>query len=686
VVLLLALSASSLPLLGAVWTTDGMDSLLAQLDRIEFEDVSIRQDGIVTLAPGLEPVPVGEEAAMWRTVYDRRGYTYVATGNRGRLFRLRTLPLAARPSSPELVFDAGTGEILSLCADSSGVVYFGTTPDGRVYRVPPAGKPELLCATQETYIFSLLPGPQGTLYCATGEHGRLLRIDSRGRSTVVFSAPQAHLTELAWLPSPPARARHGASGIRPSLLAGTSPDGVVYCLDLDPTRPGPTSVAVLYDTPLNEIRAILADERGGVYVGANAGPDSDSGRAAAYYIDESGVCRWTWSCPDSTIYSLALHASPDVGNRAFSSILVSTGGKAMVYELDTLGRASVAYRFVEGQVLSIYSPPAATRGATARLFTTGNPGRLYSTGAGYADSGTVTSPPQDCANPARFGRLSFRARVPAGTGVTFETRSGNSEKPDSTWSQWAQASPDIASPSRRFIQWRARLRSTFAGLTPELRRVDVYYGAANLAPVVRKLEMSQPAPEDAKKGANKPVRQITWEVSDPDSDSLSYSLFFRPEGEQGWQKLGQGARPVVSPFELETRALPDGWYELRLVASDQPAHGAGVELTAERVSSPFLVDNSSPAVLELKTAPPEPGSGRCRVTFTAQDALSPIAAARVSVNAGDWLAVDPEDGLCDSNWERFATYVKLSAGDNAVAVWVADAQGNVTASRTTVRF
>jgi hypothetical protein len=648
---------------GSVWTIDGTDSLLQQLDHVEFENVSIHRQGTVTLAPALAAKALGDAAAVWQTATDRSGNVYVATGNQGRLYRI------GRTRKPELVFDSGAGEILALTSDASGTVYFGTTPDGKAYRIRPGGKPELLCSTGESYVFSLLAAPPSTsistsafIFAATGEHGKLLRITPDGKAAEVFTAGQAHLSALAWLV--PGK----------ELLVGTSPDGIVYRLSFaaGETRP---QVSVLYDTPLNEVRAIAADAAGHVYIGANAGDDSDSDstRAGVFFIDQTGVRRWLWSAPDSTVFALALTNSPGP-----SGLLVATGKKGMVYELDTLGRMSIRYRLKETQALCLTPLKAGLR------LGTGNPGKLYEAGSTFADSGFITSAPHDCANPALFGTLSFRANVPAGTSLAFETRSGNSEKPDSTWSQWSPAAPRITSPSRRCIQWRGRFRTSFPNLTPELRSVDVYYNSANLAPVIKKLDIPQPSLDDARKGVNKPSRQVTWEATDPDSDSLSFELFFRSESETSWQKMGRDV--TDSRFDLDTGSLPDGWYELKLMASDEPTEPAGAALTAEKTSRPFLVDNTAPTVTGLKTGVPDPKTSLCRVSFSAQDALSPIAAARVSVNAGDWTTLEPQDHVFDSVVESFSADVKLASGQNVVSVWVADAQGNVAAARTTVRM
>ncbi len=669
---------------GSVWTTDGTDSLLQQLDHIEFENVSIHSQGTVTLAPALATKALDDAAAVWQTASDHNGNVYVATGNQGRLYRLRSSSIVHRSSLPELVFGSGSGEILALTADSSGTVYFGTTPDGKVYRIRPGGKPELLCSTGESYVYCILAAPLSTstststsIYAATGEHGKLLRITPAGKATEILTARQAHLTALTW--RVPGK----------ELLVGTSPDGIVYRLTFAAGADRP-DVSVLYDTPLNEVRAIAADTAGRVYIGANAddGTDSDSTRAGVFFIDRFGVRRWFWPAPDSMVFGLALIPLSASTSASSSGLLVATGNKGMVYELDTLGHVSVRYRLKETQALCLTPLKSGLR------LGTGNPGKLYEAGSAYADSGYITSAPHDCANPALFGTLSFRANVPAGTGLAFETRSGNSEKPDSTWSQWSAAAPAITSPSRRFIQWRCRFRTSFPNLTPELQRIDVYFRSANLAPVIKKLDIPAPSLEDAKKGVNKPSRQVTWEATDLDSDSLSFELFFRVENDATWQRVGREI--TDSRFDLDTRALPDGWYELKLVASDRPTEPAGAALTTEQVSRPFLVDNTAPVITGPVCSVPHsstltpPSSLLSRVSFSAQDALSPIAAARVSVNAGDWITLEPEDHVFDSSTESFSADVRLPSSvlglpSFVVSVWVADAQGNVAAARTTAR-
>lgn len=626
----------------AVWTTDGTDSLLQQPEDLDFRDVRISTDGTISLAPRRAEADIipTEEAAVWQAARDRDGNLYLATGHLTRLFRGRNLDARATA-----IFTGGDGEILALAADATGDIWFGTTPEGRLYRVRDA-EPEPVATLGTEYVFTLLSSPDGSMLCATGDQGRLLRVRPGGETATVFIAGASHLTSLCWL-EPGAR-----------LLAGTSPSGIVYLLNF---RPGyaAAQATVLYDTPLDEVRAITPGPDGRVFIAANPASDGNEADAdpAVFCVDRDGLLRWQWSCPDSAIYGLAWRDG---------LLHVATGSAGIIYGLDTLGSASVLTRAEEPQVLFLTPDRSG-----ALLFGTGNPGRLYQFGPDLADSGYIISPPHDCGNPARFGRLDQRSEIPQGSSLALDLRSGNSEDPDSTWSAWS-ASP----PPGRFVQWRARFRSTFPGRTPVLRRVDLYYTTANLAPRVTQLGMAEVPAAEARRGNSKPQRDITWETTDPEDDSLTYELYIRPEGANWWRRLGLDL--AEKRYELDTRTLPDGWYELRLVASDRAERPVQTALAAEKTSAPVLIDNTPPVIRDLNIA----GS---TLTFSVADALSPIIACRTSANAGDWIPAEPADGIFDSPTERFSVPLKLSPGVNTIAVWATDAQGNVTTARTTSR-
>lgn len=628
-------------LMAAVWTFMPVESLFLRIDEIELKNVYLPAEGEIHLTNALEPVIQLEDAVIWSIASDRSGRLYIGTGNQSRFYRFNPERRQLLP-----VFSGEEGQILAALVQDNQV-YFGTSPQGIVWRLLPDGRIDTFVNTGEVYIHCLISGPGKSIICATGTNGRLYQLGPDGRMKVLFTAPSAHITALCWLKP------------NQELLVGTAPAGTLYRLLLAPDG-SVRSAAVLYDTPHEEVRAVTV-KGSQIYLAANPGTESQSGgQPAVYALNSEGLVRWQWQCPESTVFSLASF---------HGRLLVFTGNRGLIYALDTLGRAGVLARMDEPQLLV-----TAARDQEV-YFGTGNQATVYRLIPGYADSGYFTSPVFDCQTVARFGRLEPKLRTPAGTEVSFETRSGNSEKPDSLWSSWMRVRERIVSPPARFIQWRAKFATSFREVTPALERVELYYQPVNRIPVISRLEISAPTENDARRGTSQPKRQITFDAADPDGDSLTYQLLLRPEGQSDWLVLKKEL--TESRFELDTRTLPDGWYRLKLVVSDAPDRGVDEAEVVEKESPPFLIDNTPPMISEIRVS-------NNRVFWTVADATSPLAACRIAVNSGSWVPVVPEDTIFDGLSERFTSTVELKHGLNTVAVWAVDAQGNVAVRQLSV--
>lgn len=94
----------------------------------------------------------------------------------------------------------------------------------------------------------------------------------------------------------------------------------------------------------------------------------------------------------------------------------------------------------------------------------------------YSTTGTFTSRVLDAgAAGANWTKLDAATNLPAGTSISVQTRSGNTSTPDGSWSDWQDVAADgtIASPSGRYIQYRATLATTDATQTPTLQSVTI---------------------------------------------------------------------------------------------------------------------------------------------------------------------------------------------------------------------
>ena len=121
-----------------------------------------------------------------------------------------------------------------------------------------------------------------------------------------------------------------------------------------------------------------------------------------------------------------------------------------------------------------------------------------------------------------------------------------------------------------------------------------------------------------------------------------------------------------------------------MVASDGPAHTGADTLTGERISDPFTVDTTPPIPGTLKVVPE---GDRLHATFSARDALSPIARAEYSIDGGDWQFVTPVSTISDALEERYDFSAPLphgAADEHVLAMRVYDRFDNTVSVKAVV--
>jgi hypothetical protein len=146
---------------------------------------------------------------------------------------------------------------------------------------------------------------------------------------------------------------------------------------------------------------------------------------------------------------------------------------------------------------------------------------------------------------------------------------------------------------------------------------------------------------------------------------LHYSVYYRGSDEANWLPLAQNDSQTYLSFDLNR--IPDGYYKLRIVATDAPSHLAGNALTGYKDSDPFLLDTMPPVLSVLQATLSSQPAGAIHVSFDAQDRLSTISRAFYSVDAGAWQYIDPVGKLSDSLHEHYDFTVpmpKRAAGND----------------------
>jgi len=330
-------------------------------------------------------------------------------------------------------------------------------------------------------------------------------------------------------------------------------------------------------------------------------------------------------------------------------------------------------------------------------------------GPGPETEGTYESDVFDAKIFSRWGRVEFR-----GTGsVDLFARSGNVDNPDRNWSPWKKVelarSGEAQIPAARYAQWKAVLHS--GSVKPLVDSVVLNYLPKNVAPEIDDVTIQmgtryQPLPKSStlstgtdisgSSGSHfeSPVPSshdrdsigVKWNAHDENDDQLIYSLYYRGDGESRWLLLKDNL--TEKAYSFDARLLPDGGYEVKIVASDSPSHSPGEALSAERVSRRFEVHTTPPRIENL-TASVE--SADIHVRFRAGDGFSTIKRAEYSVDAGEWKYVEPVGQLSDAKTEDYDFRVAPEAGkdgaspEHVVVVRVYDRYENMGAAKTIIR-
>ena len=145
---------------------------------------------------------------------------------------------------------------------------------------------------------------------------------------------------------------------------------------------------------------------------------------------------------------------------------------------------------------------------------------------------------------------------------------------------------------------------------------------------------------------------VRWAAHDDNGDDLVFALYYRESATENtgenWQLLKDNVTERYYTFDAAQ--IPDGPYQVKVVASDAPSHNPGEALTAERTSERFVLDTATPVVANMVA---HLEGGKLHVTAEAKDPASAIARAEYSIDAGPWQYIEPVGKISDSATERY---------------------------------
>jgi hypothetical protein len=707
----------------ALWETSGRAELL----KGDARGVSINDTGVVMLAPRLNEVFNTQQTYVWSSAIDNQNNVYLGTGHDGKTFKITP------NGTGSLLFDAAELDVTALAIGRDGVLYAGTSPDGKVYRIGADGKAEVYFDPGDKYIWSLAVMSDGSLAVGTGDNGKLYRVRRAGatpEASLLVSTNQTHVISLAVTPQGDLIAGTDSGGLvlrvspegkmfalfdtqlREIHALAPAADGSIYALalsDAAATARSPSTPAVSSPqtseggTPSTSVTITAIDESGAPIQSQSGSTrsrsDVSNARSAVFRILPDGATDVVWSSTSVTAFAIAPALQP-------GSVLIGTADKGRIYSVTNDGRDTLLLQSPEGQISSLFVKNNQVYAASS------NQGKLYRFGSELVSEGTYESPVRDAKLTASWGKIWWR-----GTGaVEVQTRTGNGERPDATWSDWSAPyrNPDgtqISSPRARFIQWRATVRSSTSSTPAAIEDVSVAYLPRNVAPEVLSIgvlpigvglqQMAQVtvdpnvessgldpsvfgpvAPVPPRRFYQRGARSFQWQAEDRNADTLEYAIYYRALNEQTFRLLKDKLRENF--YTIDGATLADGRYVIKVIASDAPDNPPGQKLTGERLSEPVDIDNTPPVVRLV--GQPQVTRDSVRVVFSVDDATGKVKKADASVDGAAWTPVFPDDGIADSGQEVYTVeFGALGAGEHTISLRSFDSSGNVGTFSVTVK-
>lgn len=693
----------------ATWSVNSRADVL----KGDARSVSIDANGTITPAPKLYEIYKTEQPYIWSSVIDASGNVYLGTGSDGRIYKV------GASGGGALFSDLNELNVTALAIGKGSDLFAATSPDGKVYRIDAAGKPEVYFDPKEKYIWSLAIMSEGSLAVGTGESGKIYRVRTANAApdaSLFYDTSETHIITLATDKQGNLYAGTDSSGLvlkfgadgKPFALLDSQlreihelvvgPDGSVYALALGES----VSAAAPAATPAPaaatpESKTVSADKPITPEPPQKSRYDLTGAKSAVYRILPDGGSDIIWASGSVTGFSI-------YANQTGNGVLLGTSDKGRIYNVGNDGRETLVLQSDTNQISTI------TSFGQNLYATSSNQGRLFRFGAETVAEGIYESAILDAKAAATWGRIWWRSNG----NVQIESRSGNTETSNETWSAWdAVTAPtqsgQIGSPKARYLQWRAVLRS---GGASSLNEVNVSFLPRNIPPEILSvtslpanvgllsnppaqidpnIELSgidpiffgvQSAPVQPRRVFQRGVRAFQWTAEDRNGDKLVYDVYYKELSDANYKLLHENISENF--ISLDGLSLSDGRYILKIVASDSPENPAGQALRGERISEPFDIDNTQPTVTVTDT--PQIKGDKARIAFSASDRSSYLTRAEYSINGGEWHTVYADDGISDGPEEKYSLEIMLkNLGEYTLTLRVFDANGNAGNARVNIK-
>jgi len=585
---------------------------------------------------------VNDIGGLVTDVIKKGKYIYAGTSD-GNIYLIRN-------GKKKEIFNSGGNYV--VFGRYKNLLLAGISPQGKIFRIK-GDKVSPYLNLDADYIWDIKTNNKGDIFAATGPSGKIFRIKN-GTKDLYFQVKAKNVTSLMFYKN--------------ALYAATSYPGIIY--KIYSRKKG----EVYFDPLLDEVRGIgfSADT---MYIAGNKG-NAENVQGIVLMVND-GI---------DTLYTGEIILS---STQWKGRMLVGESKDGEVGWLKN-GKIVILYDFPEKKITTLKSF------GNDILIGTGA-GAIYLARNRYSNAGSFITDVKDGGQGIKWGRITADAKLPKGTKVHFFARGGFTSSPDSSWTEWKGVTEQIPVNSR-FIQLKAKLTTTINDKTPIIKKIFISYKGENRAPIIKAMQVLPPgigwgtgegnlfarkplSPEDIirykkmgiriKDGAfyiPHLLRCITFDVKDPDGNSVNVSLILKMKNSDFSDTLSTNARG--NAFFFDNTTFPDGKYILKIIAKDAP-QGNISKTTSKQID--LIIDNSPPAFQDIKIFSKK---NKLFVQGVVEDKLSTIQAVFVNIDGRRWKPVEAKDKIYDEKKEGFQGEYTVSKRKHRISLKVLDTMNN----------
>lgn len=594
------------------------------------------------------------------------GSVYAATGPNGLTYQVR-------PDGIATVIDTAKEKYaLALAKDSQGNLYIGTGGgDGNIYRVQPDGKTGLFYHTAEQHVLCLTVDAKNNIYAGTGENGVIYRISPDGKGSVIFDSKQPSVTSIG-LDS------------KGDIYAVTSPKGFIYKITPDGVSktlydkgPGFNSLIVapddevyacgsnsLYDIKPDDsvsssnnsadidFISLGMDAKGDILIGSGnpgalflaAAPSSNLDGTYTSTVHDAkdtsqwGMVRWDGDLPNGSHVGVQVRT----GNIAEPDS-TWTGWKSLVSQGDGYRILNPPARYIQYQVdmsaESLLESPSL-KNISISFLPQNHPPKitLLSPTGGERWSGKET--------------LRWQASDPDKETLTYKVYYSKDE--GKTWTLLPSDSISKGKTITKTVTKSTSSSDSGEGNPPTLAQVKAELDKhPDMPPQLRDAILSR-----AKTLLGQYNSKKTSTTTSESNNSATAE-----------------ATAKETSRTLDTKTLPDGLYQFKVVASDYISNPES-PMTGDAISDSVYICNTKPLVYLQSSSLKVNADKSVKLDGTAVQKGIAVNAVQFRVDKGEWISAVPNDGLFDGPMENFTIVTEpLSAGDHEIEVMAFNTSG-----------